>query len=278
MKRGLARGLASLLSQDTISDQKVFGPLNLDVSRITVLEQTRKNFDEEALAELAESIKHHGILQPLLVVSEGSDFRLVSGERRLRAAKMLGLKEVPVIVLENKTDRDKVLIQLIENLQRVDLSPIEEARAYQKLIETHALSHEQIASSVGKSRAHVTNMLRLLALDSSVLEMVNKGVISVGHAKVLASLSSVAQRSLAKKVVTENLSVRALEERVKELAAIEKGVLLKRNTVKIDPVLQETLGKISNKLGLRVSLSGLTLKIKLKRLSDLDTILKFFQV
>lgn len=230
MKRGLGRGLASLISkhpehQSASVDESSNRFRVVRVEDITVGEQPRKRFDEESLRELAESIRSVGLIQPLTVVRESTGYKLLAGERRLRAAKMAGLTEVPVIVLEGVSETNRRAIQLIENLQRMDLTPIEEASGYHALIQDHKLTHEQIAALVGKSRAHVTNMLRLLTLEESVKELISQGFLTVGHAKVLVPLSHVAQRSLAKKVISENLSVRALEEKVKQLSALEKGVM-----------------------------------------------------
>ncbi|MCS6893979.1 MAG: ParB/RepB/Spo0J family partition protein, partial [Deltaproteobacteria bacterium] len=219
--------------------------------------------------------KQHGILQPILVKKIPNGYKLIAGERRLRAAKMIGLDKIPCVVIATTTELSERVVQLIENLHRVDLNPIEEASGYECLLKEHGLTHEQLAQLIGKSRAHVTNMIRLLNLDDSVSEMVRQGLISVGHAKIIASLSPVAQRSLAKKVILENLSVRALEDKVKEFEAFEKGVILKRtNGKKLNNSSQtdESLKLISSLLGFPVSLKGNYLRIRIKSHSDISAI------
>lgn len=279
MKRGLGKGLAELITAR--KDKFETGFKTLKISDITVSKQPRENFNEEKLQELADSISRHGILQPLIVTLTEGQYRLVVGERRLRAAKMAGLEEVPVIVIESKNELDLGIIQLVENLHRDDLNPVEEAKGYKNLIEKFGLSHENISQLVGKSRAHITNMLRLLNLDPQVQSLVRDSLISVGHAKVLVSISPVAQRSLAKRVVAENVSVRKLEELVRNLSAMEQGFLLKRKNKKdlhqSNNDLNETLSSISKRLGLNVKLSGLRLIIRLNSLEDLRRLEKLLK-
>ena len=173
--------------------------------------QPRKTFDEAALAELADSIRLHGVITPLIVRDRGSYYEIIAGERRWRAARMAGLKEVPVVVREY-TDAENAQVALIENLLREDLNAIEEAQAYQKLIDDYGMTHESVAERVSKSRAAVTNSLRLLKLPEKVLNMVREGSLSGGHARTLLSLESPElQEKVADYIVRERLSVRAAE-------------------------------------------------------------------
>lgn len=179
--------------------------------------QPRKNFEEEALKELAESMKQYGVLQPLLVQKKEGYYEIIAGERRWRAAQMAGLKEVPVVIRDY--DRQKAMeIALIENVQRADLNPVEEGMAYRQLIEEFHLTQEEIATKVAKSRAAVTNMLRLLKLDERVLQMLAAGTLSTGHARALLALEDGdLQFELAQKILEEGLSVREVEKLVKKL-------------------------------------------------------------
>ena len=181
------------------------------------LNQPRRHFDEDALLELSESIKQYGVLQPLLVSDKKDYFEIIAGERRWRAAKMAGLKEVPVVVKEF-TDQEIVEISLIENIQREDLNPIEEAMAYKRLMEEFHLKQDEIADRVAKSRTAVTNSMRLLKLSSKVQEMVIADMISAGHARALLGISDEAlQETTAMKVFDEKLSVRETEKLVRKL-------------------------------------------------------------
>jgi len=268
-RKALGRGLAQLLGETTTDSKSKFNFISLD--SIEVGDQPRKNFDEESLRELSESIKQVGILQPLLVVRHNNGYKLIAGERRWRAAKMAGLQEVPAIILDNSSELNLRAIQLIENLQRQDLNPIEEAKAFQDLIKNHSLTHEKLAEILGKSRAYVSNALRLLNLEASVLELVAKGLISVGHAKVLVSVSSsVAQKSLAKKILSAGLSVRELEEIVKRSLPLDRGLLVRSARKSLSSKEEELLQQISKVIGKKVALKGKVLKIYLKSSEDLE--------
>jgi len=268
-RKALGRGLAQLLGETTTDSKSKFNFISLD--SIEVGDQPRKNFDEESLRELSESIKQVGILQPLLVVRHNDGYKLIAGERRWKAAKMAGLREVPAIILDNSSELNLRAIQLIENLQRQDLNPIEEAKAFQDLIKNHSLTHEKLAEILGKSRAYVSNALRLLNLEASVLELVAKGLISVGHAKVLVSVSSsVAQKSLAKKILSAGLSVRELEEIVKRSLPLDRGLLVRSARKSLSSKEEELLQQISKVIGKKVALKGKVLKIYLKSSEDLE--------
>lgn len=181
-------------------------------------EQPRKDFNEEAMGELAESMKVYGVLQPLLVQKKGDYYEIIAGERRWRAAKLAGLKEVPVVIREY-TKQQTMEIALIENVQREDLNAIEEAKAYQRLIQEFELKQEEIAARVGKSRVTLTNSMRLLKLDERVQEMLIQNQITGGHARALLTVEDgELQYKLAGKIIAENLSVREIEKIVKSLS------------------------------------------------------------
>ena len=222
-------------------------------------EQPRKNFDEDALLELAESIKQFGVLQPLLVQKKDDYYEIIAGERRWRAAKLAGLKEVPVII-KDFSDQEVVEIALIENLQREDLNPIEEAKAYQSLIEKYQLKQEEIAEKVFKSRSVITNALRLLKLDEEVQLMLMEGKITNGHAKAILGLEDKEeQRAVAQKVVEEQLSVRDTEKYIKSLLDKKNEPAVTKPVLK-NQTLYETLeSRMKSRMGT---------KVQIKRKSD----------
>lgn len=227
-KSGLGKGLDSLISSEAGTvERKIPEKKPETVEKEETLikirliepnrEQPRKEFDEEKLEELAESIKQYGIIQPLLLVKKGRYYSIVAGERRFRAAKLAGLKEVPAIVKEF-TEQEIAEISLVENLQREDLNPIEEAKAYQRLMKEFALTQEEISQKVAKSRSVIANSLRLLRLEASVQAMVEDGSLSIGHAKVLMAIDEEElQKEAALAVVSRQMSVRETESYVKQL-------------------------------------------------------------
>lgn len=220
---GLGRGLGALLGDDVLKTEST-GSLSVPISQVeSCSSQPRKLFDEAALAELADSIRQHGIIQPLTVRKLSSGYyQIIAGERRWRAARMAGLSEVPVIVME-ADDRKAAELAMIENLQREDLNPMEEAAGYQTLIETYHLSQEEAAKRVGKSRSAVTNALRLLSLTPSVRKLVEEGSLSAGHARALLPLNASVQESTARSIVAGGLSVRQTEALVRRLTAEKKA-------------------------------------------------------
>ena len=218
-KHGLGRGLGALI-KDGVTAREAATPAGIQTVAVEKIAagrlQPRRVFEPEALAELAGSIRKHGVLQPLLVRTAGDDtFELIAGERRLRAAGQAGLHEVPVIVMA-AADDNALEVALVENLQREDLNAVEEAEGYQLLADRFSMTQEQIAECVGKARASVANALRLLALPDDVKEMISAGDLSAGHAKLLAGLEIQAeQRLLARRCVKDGLSVRNLESLIK---------------------------------------------------------------
>ena len=225
--------------------------------RISLVEpnrdQPRKYFDDDAIDELADSIRQFGIIQPLLVQKKDDYYQIIAGERRWRAAKKCGLKEVPVII-RRFSNQEAVEVALIENIQREDLNPIEEARAYQRLVNEYALSQEEVAGRVSKSRSAVTNSMRLLRLDESIQAMVETGAISEGHARTLIPLPTAKEQlELAERIIKEKLSVRQTEKLVKEL--LKPSEKKRRQTdEKRDVLLQELSEQLKHSLGTKVSI------------------------
>ena len=217
-ERGLGRGLGALLGDAALQSQEG-GSLSLPISQVEPsLKQPRKRFEEDSLQDLADSIRANGIIQPLAVRRLSSGYyQIIAGERRWRAAKLAGLTEVPAVILE-ADDRKVMELALIENLQREDLNPIEEAGGYKSLMEDYGLTQEEAARRVGKSRSAVANALRLLALPDPVRQLLEEGKLSAGHARAILSVpSGEAQMKLAKKVVADGLSVRQTEALAKRL-------------------------------------------------------------
>lgn len=219
---GLGKGLGALLGDDVMKTESS-GSLSIPISQVESYSgQPRKHFDEESLQELADSITEHGIIQPLTVRKLSSGYyQIIAGERRWRAARLAGLQEVPVIVME-ADDRKAAELAMIENLQREDLNPMEEAAGFQSLIETYHMTQEEAAQRVGKSRSAVTNALRLLGLSPSVRKLVEENNLTAGHARALVPLSPSLQESAANAIIAGGLSVRQTEALVKRLSAEKK--------------------------------------------------------
>ena len=230
----LGRGLDALLGDTTLQAQ-TGGSVNLPISQVEPgLNQPRKHFDEEALADLAESIRQHGMLQPLTVRRLASGYyQIIAGERRWRAARQAGLEEVPAIIIE-ADDRKVMELGLIENLQREDLNPMEEAAGFQALMDGYRLTQEEAAKRIGKSRSAVANALRLLALSPAVRKLVEEGKLSAGHARALLPLPEKQQEAAAKAVLSGALSVRQTEALVKRIQAEDKPA--KKETQPADAV------------------------------------------
>lgn len=278
---GLGRGLNALLGSPEIQDQGD-GAVSLPISQVEPgLNQPRKRFDPETLAELADSIRIHGIIQPLTVrrLSTGY-YQIIAGERRWRAAKDAGLSEVPVVIIE--ADDKKVMeIGLIENLQREDLNPVEEAQGYQTLMEEYGLTQEQVAQQMGKSRPAITNTLRLLALPEDLLELVAQDQLSAGHARaLLAAPTPALQRAAAKRVIAERLSVRQTEALIKTLQKEPK----KTQRAADDPIalyLGEVEKTLSGQLGRKVTITAKgdkgRIQLEYYNSQDLDSLLTWLQ-
>jgi ParB family chromosome partitioning protein len=255
-RKALGKGLSSLIPDTPRAGSA--GVMSLDLALIHPSpDQPRKDFGDEALEELAGSIRSHGVLQPVVVSRDGSGYRLVIGERRWRAATLAGLTRIPAIVRE-VGERDRMEMALIENLQRQELNPMEEARAFRLLIDEFELAHDELAQRVGKSRSHMSNLLRLLNLDDSVQSLVASGRLSMGHARSLAGLATAGeQRRLAAMVMEGGLSVRALEGLIAAAAGVDHGSGSPRKAGKRrDPNVVAAEEKLKAALGTSVRITG----------------------
>lgn len=213
MKKGLGKGLEALISSTNALEDAKNSIMEVRINEVEPnSQQPRKVFDQEKLEALAESIKDHGVVQPIIVRSEGAHYKIVAGERRWRAAKLAELKTIPVII-KDITSREVMEIALIENLQREDLNPIEEAEAFQRLIEEHSITQEEVAKVVGKSRAAIANSVRLLTLTDEIKAMISDGRLTSGHARTLITITDAnRQNELANIIVDKNLNVRESEK------------------------------------------------------------------
>ena len=270
----LGRGLGALIPGGSPSERK--GVMNLGIEEIRPdRSQPRRHFDEAHIEELAESIRSKGVLLPLIVRRDGEGYVLVAGERRWRAAQKAGLRELPVMVRE-VTGKEAFEIALIENIQREDLNPIEEAGAYRRLIEEHGLTQEELAARVGKDRSTVANALRLLRLPEPIQRAVVSGELSMGHARALLAIHDEGDlRKAAEKVIAEALSVRAVESLVQRLKS--KRQPQRRRDGDGGAQLRHLVEKLQRKLSVKVQLkdkggSG-TLEIRYGSLAELDRVL-----
>ena len=264
VKRGLGKGLDAMIpvpdspdSEKTTADHSDSKDAETIV-RITQIEpnreQPRNNFDEDALQELADSIKQFGLLQPILVQDRKTYYEIIAGERRWRAAKLAGLKEVPVII-RDYTAQEIVEISLIENIQREDLNPIEEAQAYKRLLTEFNLKQDEVAERVSKSRTAVTNSMRLLKLCDEVQQMIIDDMLSTGHARALISIEDPEQQyMIAQKVFDEKLNVRDVEKLVKNLNKPEKPKKNAETDSSLDVVYQDVEEKLKQTLGTKVGI------------------------
>ncbi len=264
--RGLGKGLDSLIPasvpkaepvQETEAKEDNAQGTYVKITKVEPnREQPRKNFDEDALQELADSIKQYGIVEPLIVQDRKTYYEIVAGERRWRAAKLAGLKEVPVIV-RNYTEQEIVEISLIENIQREDLNPIEEAQAYRRLLTEFNLKQDEVAERVSKSRTAVTNSMRLLKLCDEVQQMIIDDMITTGHARALISIDDPEQQyTIAQKVFDEKLSVRDVEKLVKNLNKPEKVKKEPVTDKALEAVYQDLEEKLKQSLGTKVSIAS----------------------
>lgn len=246
--KGLGRGLSALLGEEALKPESD-GSLYLPISQVeSCSSQPRKAFDEDSLNDLADSIRQHGIIQPLTVRRlQSGYYQIIAGERRWRAARIAGLTEVPAIVIE-ADDRKAAELAMIENLQREDLNPMEEAAGFQSLIQTHHMTQEEAAQRVGKSRSAVANSLRLLSLSPAAAELVRQGKLSSGHARALLGLSGQAQEKAAALVVKGDLSVRQTEHLVKKLTEEKKEAPAPKTGVTVN-YTEEAQKELSSRLG-----------------------------
>ena len=248
IKKGLGRGLSSLIGETKVENQIN----NLSLSEIVPNRyQPRKNFDEENLNDLVNSIKERGVIQPIIVRKsnyENSKYEIIAGERRWLAAQKAGLHDIPVVVTD-ASDLKSLEFAIVENVQRHDLNPLEEAQGYKRLIDEFSYDQEKVSKFIGKSRSYISNSLRLLNLPKEVLDWVEQKKISAGHAKILVGLDNAT--FLANKFIEKNLSVRQAEKLVKMFKKPSKG-----GSKKPDPNIQELENSISDKIGLSVSIKN----------------------
>lgn len=260
-KTGLSRGLESLIPQGIMEDidkdsEKLTGETIVKLSQIEPnRNQPRKKFNEDSLQELADSIKQFGIIQPLIVQKKDNYYEIIAGERRWRAARIAGVKEVPVII-KDFSEQEVMEIAIIENIQREDLNPIEEAQAYKRLLEEYNLKQDEVAERVAKSRTAVTNSMRLLKLCDNVQQMIIDGMISTGHARALISIEDPEQQyTIAQQIFDEKLSVRDVEKLVKNLnkpAKLKKAAVTDKS---LEAVYQDIEENLKQKLSTKVSIT-----------------------
>lgn len=272
-KRGLGKGLDAIFAENDVEA----GPRSIEL-KLSELEpnrnQPRKDFDEEALADLADSISQHGILQPLLVrpLLEGG-YQIVAGERRWRAARMAGVQTVPALV-RDLSDEEVMQLALIENLQREDLNPLEEAQGYQSLMDSYGYTQESVAKSVGRSRPAVANALRLLSLPQEIQKLISDGSLSAGQGRAILAFPKELQIPLAKRCLKEEITVRDLEKLAKN--STPKGSLKKKNSY-----YEEVALSLHEQLGRRVKVSGTRgkgfLQIEFRNEEDLKNLLRMFE-
>ena len=279
-KPALGRGLGALLADARAPSEKgQGGPTKLPIEQIHAdRANPRRSFDEAALEELATSLKHQGVLQPILVRKDGRGYRIIAGERRWRAAQKAGLTELPVIIRE-ASDAEAYELALVENIQRADLNPLEEAEAYRRLVEARKLTQEQVADRVGKDRSSVANSLRLLHLPNEVKQLVAEGDLDMGHARAILGLGSSKEMVLlARDVVTDKLTVRETEARVKVVRGGGSVSVKKKGPVKHgSPEAKKLVEDLQRRLGTKVHLvergggKG-TLEVEFFSYEDLDRI------
>lgn len=258
-KKALGRGLEALIPSGIGDD--ILGDVTSADARVEELDidlikpnafQPRKHFNKEEIEELTASIERYGVLQPLLVRRVGSAYEIIAGERRWRASKSCNLKKVPVIVLDLDEEK-RFEISLVENIQRTDLNPIEEAFAYKTLIEKYSLTQEEVAKRIGKSRTYITNLIRLLSMSDKIKDDIIDGNLSVGHAKVLAALSLQEQEAYAELIKKENLNVRELEKKLKAKQETKKDKKEEAKREKSNFDYEEVVEELSEVLKTRVT-------------------------
>ncbi|MDN5301123.1 MAG: ParB family transcriptional regulator, chromosome partitioning protein [Thermoanaerobacteraceae bacterium] len=249
-KRGLGKGLSALIPMDDKEQENV---KDIKISEIRANKnQPRKKFDEEKIRELSDSIKEHGVLQPIIVRKKDGGYELVAGERRWRAAQKAGIEKIPAII-KDLSDADVMEIALIENLQREDLNPLEEAEAYKKLIDEFGMTQEELSKRVGKSRSQIANTVRLLNLDEEIKKLISEEKLTAGHARALLAIEDKKERlKIAKKISESNMSVRETEETVK----IKTHEKKKNKNQEINPVFIDITEKLQRALGTRVKVKG----------------------
>lgn len=265
-KFGLGKGLGALIPDEVESKSKekekknssTLIPLNKIVNNA---DQPRKFFDSDNIAELAESIKNHGIIQPLILKKDGTKYTIIAGERRWRASKILGIKEVPAIVMD-LSEKEILEVSLIENIQRQDLNPIEEALAYRKLIEDFKLTQQELSKRIGKSRVAISNTMRLINLDERVQQYLIESVISEGHGRALLSIENKdLQYEIAQRIIDENLSVRDVEKLIKDLFKKKNEI---KKEIEQNPYINDIQNRLQDYFGTKVNINSKNKKGKIE--------------
>lgn len=286
-RKALGKGLEELFNSEILDYSTVEEKIVSETPKEEIIEvnidelrtnpyQPRKIFDEKALEELSNSIKEHGVFQPIIIKKSIKGYEIIAGERRVKASKMAGLKTIPAII-RDFNDTQMMEIALLENLQRENLTAIEEAQAYQKLQETLGLTQEELATRIGKSRSHITNMLGLLTLPKIIQDDLNNKKITMGHARVLSKLeNSEQQKELEQKVISEGLSVRKLEEITQQPTIVKTNPQNHKSKEKGKYFyLQE---EISEKLGTKVTIKNNKIEIKFTNDNDLGRLLELMNI
>ncbi len=288
-RRALGRGLEELFFNEPMDYSKVEEKIldetpKEEIIMVKVEElrsnpyQPRKVFDEESLKELANSIKEHGVFQPIIIKKSIKGYEIIAGERRVKATKMAGLDEIPAII-RNFTDTEMMEIALLENLQRENLNAIEEAMAYKKLIETLNLTQEQLAKRLGKSRSHITNMIGLLTLPDEVQKSLENKEISMGHARIISKLENKEQQvNLAKQVSDNELSVRQLEELTKSNDKFTRTHIINKKTKTISSDYEYIQEELCEKLGTKVKITNNKIEISFVNGNDLNRLLEIMNL
>jgi len=283
-RRALGRGLEELFNNEPIAYEKIEEKVIEDAKKEEIVEiplkelrsnpyQPRKNFDEDALKELSESIKEHGVFQPIIAKKSIKGYEIIAGERRVKASIMAGLEKIPAII-RDFSDQDMMEIALLENLQRENLNALEEAMAYKKLLDELSLTQDALAKRLGKSRSHITNMLGILSLPEEVKDKIVEGKISMGHARVLSKIEDVEEiKSLANKIVKEGLSVREIENIVQDNNKyVKKNMQTRTRTTNSEyKIVEESL---TEKFGSKTKIKNNKIEISFVNDNDLNRILE----
>lgn len=286
-RKALGRGLEELFNNEPMNYEQIEEKIITETPKEEIVElklselrsnpyQPRKNFDEKALQELSESIKEHGVFQPIIAKKSIKGYEIIAGERRVKASILAGKETIPAII-RDFSDQDMMEVALLENLQRENLNALEEATAYKKLLEELSLTQEKLAERLGKSRSHITNMLGLLSLPEEVKDMIMENKLTMGHARVLSKLEDPQKiKDLAEKIVMENLSVRQVENlSVEEIYKKKKPIHKSNNLNNEYKVLSEEL---SDKLGTKVKITHNKLEVSFVNSNDLNRILEIMGI
>ena len=285
-RRALGRGLEELFYNEPIAYDKMEEKIltetpKEEITNVKISElrsnpyQPRQVFKKEALQELADSIKEHGVFQPIIIKKSIKGYEIIAGERRVKASQMAGLEEIPAII-RDFTDEEMMEIALLENLQRENLNPIEESRAYKKLIETLNITQEELAKKLGKSRSYITNMIGLQTLPDSIQDLISDNKMSMGHARVLSKLENEnQQKELAEKIINDGMSVRDLENLTKSTDEFERTHKIKKHTPSSNQYQEDEL---CDKLGTKVKIKTNKIEISFVNGNDLNRLLEIMNL